>query len=233
MVHLYSGVPSAQVASSGVQFNDQVMATDEKKVNVAAGYEAHLVDVEWPVVQEYILNATDDNGDVIEGGDFFLKGIKINVSEEDAYRPDELEVKCYEVSELYAASPEEMETEEEAAPVEYKDVKLPKPLKNMFVIDEEAWKNGEVVIKVHPEFDGSSLTGTAGNLIRIDICVKRSKENFSENENIGGNFKFNSPYGFNTSVYESLKQTLKDPSISPENSGNTVIYSVYISSFTL
>lgn len=103
----------------------------------------------------------------------------------------------------------------------------------MFVIDEAAWKKGNVVVKLHPDFDGSSLNGTSGNLLRIDICVKKSKENFTDNENIGGKFKFDSPWGYNTSIYESLKQTLLDPSISPENSGDPIIYTVYLSTFTL
>ena len=102
----------------------------------------------------------------------------------------------------------------------------------MFVIDEAAWKKGNVVVKLDPAFDGSSLTGSNGNLLRLDICVKESKENFSSNPEIGDKFKFDSPYGYNTSVYESLKQTLLDPAISPEKSGNPVIYSIYLSTYS-
>lgn len=222
MVHLYSGIPSAKVADSGVEFNDQLLVTSDGEVNLPMTYESHIMDAKWNDAYDYILNATDDNGNPLKGGDFFLKGIKVDVGEEDAYMPSEIEVKCYEISDKY----EEFDPKK---PI----VSLPTPLSDMFVIDEAQWKKGNVVLKMHPEFDGSQLTGTAGNLLRVDVCVKKSKENFSENENIGGKFKFDSPYGFNTSVYESLKQTLLDPAISPENNGDPVIYTVYLSTYTM
>ena len=130
-------------------------------------------------------------------------------------------MKCYEVSSLYNSFD----------PKAKKQIQLPASLSNMFVIDEEAWKKGEIALKLSPKFDGSSLVGEEGNLLRLDICVKKSKENFSSNSQIGSKFQFDSPYGYNTSVYESLKQTLLDPAISPENSGNPVIYSIYLSTF--
>ena len=222
MVHLYSGIPSAKVGNSGVLFNEQLLITPDAEINPAMSYECHTMDAAWDDVQKYVLNATDDNGNAIKGGDFFFKGIDIEVTEVDAYKPSEIEVKCYQISDLY----------ENFNPKKDK-ITLPQPLENMFVIDEAAWKKGNVVVKLHPDFDGSSLNGTSGNLLRIDICVKKSKENFTDNENIGGKFKFDSPWGYNTSIYESLKQTLLDPSISPENSGDPIIYTVYLSTFTL
>lgn len=222
MVHLYSGIPSAKVADSGVTFNEQLLITPDGEIDLPMSYESHIMDAKWNDVYDYILNATDDNGNQLKGGDFFLKGITVDVTEEDAYMPSEIEVKCYEISDMY----------EEFDPKKPR-VSLPTPLSDMFVIDEAQWKKGNVVLKLHPDFNGSSLNGASGNLLRVDVCVKKSKENFSENENIGGNFKFDSPYGFNTSVYESLKQTLLDPAISPENNGDPVIYTVYLSTYTM
>lgn len=221
MIHLYSGIPSVKVSNSGVEFNEQLLITPDAEINPTMLYECHTMDAAWNDVYTYVLKATDDNGKELKGGDFFFKGLSIEVTEEDAYKPSEIEVKCYEVSNIY----EEFATQKSK-------ITLPQPLENMFVIDKEAWRKGNVVVKLHPDFDGSSLNGTFGNLLRIDICVKKSKENFTDNENIGGKFKFDSPWGYNTSVYESLKQTLLDPSISPENSGNPIIYTVYLSTFT-
>ena len=221
MVHLYSGIPSAEVAEKGVIFNEQLLITPDSEVCSAMSFESHTMDATWDDVYEYVLKATDDNGNPIKGGDFFLKGIKVDVSEADAYKPSEIEVKCYEISDIY-------ESFDPKSP----KVTLPQPIKSIFVLDEEAWKKGEIILKLDPSFDGSTLTGTSGNLLRIDICVKKSEENFSENEEIGGKFKFNSRWGFNTSIYESLKQTLKDPSINPENSGDPVIYTIYLSTYT-
>lgn len=221
MVHLYSGIPSAEVAEKGVIFNEQLLITPDSEVCPAMSFESHTMDATWDDVYEYVLKATDDNGNPIKGGDFFLKGIKVDVSEADAYKPSEIEIKCYEISDIY-------ESFDPNSP----KVTLPQPIKSVFVLDKEAWKNDQVILKLDPNFDGSTLTGTLGNLLRIDICVKKSEENFSENDSIGGKFKFNSRWGYNTSVYESLKQTLKDPSINPANSGDPVIYTIYLSTYT-
>lgn len=221
MVHLYSGIPSVVLTEKGTIFNEQLLITPDSEVYPAMSFERHTMDATWDDVYEYVLKATDDNGNPIKGGDFFLKGIKVDVSEADAYKPSEIEVKCYEISDIY-------ESFDPKSP----KVTLPQPIESIFVLDEEAWKKGEIILKLDPSFDGSTLTGTSGNLLRIDICVKKSEENFSENEEIGGKFKFNSRWGFNTSIYESLKQTLKDPSINPENSGDPVIYTIYLSTYT-
>lgn len=221
MVHLYSGIPSIDVPQNGVEFNDLALITKDAEINPALGYESHTMDASWDDIYSYILNATDDNGNQIKGGDFFLKGLRLNVAENDAYMPEELELKCYEISDLYTGlSPKSTKVE------------LPDELEEVFVLDDKAWKKGNIVVKIDPEFNGTTLNGAEGNLIRIDIRVKKSKDNFSNNDSIGGNFKFDSPYGFNTSIYESLKQTLNDPTISPENSGDPVIYTIYLSSYT-
>lgn len=222
MVHLYSGIPSMKVAETGVVLNDLLIPEETNGIYPALSCEWHLLDEKWENVYDFVLNAEDDNGNPIKGGDFYLKGLKLNITAEDAYKPSEIEVKCYEVSSLYTSFDAKAK----------KQIQLPEPLTNMFVIDEAAWKQGEIVIKLSPKFNGSCLTGEEGNLLRLDICVKKSKENFSSNPEIGSKFQFDSPYGYNTSVYESLKQTLLDPAISPENSGNPVIYSIYLSTFT-
>lgn len=223
MVHLYSGTPTFD--GKGVVFNEQLLIDPNmSKYSPELLYESHMMDANWDDVYDYVFNATDEDGNRLPGGDYFLKGIKINVSDEDAYRPVELEAKCYEISNQYVA-------------FESNGTKsiLPSLMENMFVIDEKAWAQGEVVLKFNPNFGAASLTGISGNLLKIDICVKKSEENFSNNSVIGDKFKFNSRQeGIvypNTSIYESLKQTLKDPSISPENSENPVIYSIYVSSY--
>ena len=219
MVHLYSGTPTIKFANNKIQFNEQLIV-EEVESNPLLSYDSYDMYAAWEDAVDYVFYATDDNGDPIEGGDFVFKGIDINIMNEDAYKPAELELKCYEISDIY--------TNMDSVP---NHIALPAPMSNMFVVDNEAWNKGLVVAKFHPDFNGLSLNGTVGNLIRIDLCVKKSKENFIETE-IGKNFKFDSPWGYNTSIYESLKQVLVDPSISPENSGNAIIHTIYLSCYT-
>ena len=222
MIHLYSGIPGAKIADTGVILNEQLLDTGEGKVYPSQGFEWHILDAEWKDIYKYIKNATNDDGEPVKGGDFFIKGIQLTVGEEDAYRPEEIEVKAYEISDAYTAFD----------PKAKKSIGLGEELDDFLEIDEKAWKKGEIVLKFEDDFDGEGLNGSEGNLLRIDICVKESKENFTSNPAIGDKFKFDSPYGLNTSVYESLKQTLLDPAISPEKKGNPVIYTIYLSTYT-
>lgn len=222
MVHLCNGIPSVYISESGIEYNEQLLITEDGELNFPMAYECQTMDAQWEDVKAYVLEATDDDGNPIKGGEPFLKGLVVKVNEANAYKPLEIEVKCYEVSDLYS----------EFSPKQKTKLKLPSPLNKMFVVDKAAWAKGDIVLKLDPDFDGSSLTGELGNLLRIDICVKSSKENFTDNPEIGGRFQFNSRWGYNTSVYESLKQTLLDPSMRPENNGNPVIYTIYLSTFT-
>lgn len=215
MVHLYSGIPGVQIAESGVILNEQLLDTKEGKVYPALGFEWHVLDAKWSDIYTYIAQAEEKKDRI------FLSGVKLTVGEEDAYRPEEIEVKSYEISDAYL----NFNSKGKQHPT------LGEELEDFLKVDEDAWKKGNVVLKFDEDFDGGGLIGEEGNLLRIDICVKESKENFTGNSEIGDKFKFDSPYGMNTSVYESLKQTLLDPSISPEKKGNPVIYTIYLSTY--
>ena len=216
MVHLYSGIPSIKIAETGIVLNEQLLDTKEGKVFPSQGFEWHILDAQWDDVYKYIAQAEDSKDRI------FMKGIKLTVGEEDAYRPEDIEVKAYEISDAYT----------NFDPKVKKPVDLGEELDDFLEVDEKAWKKGEIVLKFDDDFDGAGLNGENGNLLRIDICVEESKENFTSNPSIGDKFKFDSPYGLNTSVYESLKQTLLDPAISPEKKGNPVIYTIYLSTYT-
>lgn len=216
MVHLYSGIPGAKIADTGVILNEQLLDTGEGKVFVDKGFEWHVLDANWMDIYNYIAHAEDSKDQI------FLKGIKLTVGEEDAYRPEEIDVKCYEISDIYNSF----------NPKGKKSIELGEELDDFLDVDEKAWEKGEIVLKFDDDFNGEGLSGVEGNLLRIDICVEESRENFTSNPAICDKFKFDSPYGLNTSVYESLKQTLVDPAISPEKKGNPVIYTIYLSTYS-
>lgn len=216
MVHLYSGIPGIKIGENGVRLNEQLLDTSEGEIYRSQGFEWHTLDAKWEDIYDYIAKAEDGKDRI------FINGIKLVIGEEDAYRPEELEVKSYEISDVYTAFDAKTK----------KPIELGEELDDFLKIDEKAWKKGEIALKFDDDFDGDCLNGSEGNLLRIDICVKKSKENFTSNPAIGGKFQFDSPYGLNTSVYESLKQTLLDPSISPEEKGNPVIYTIYLNTYT-
>ena len=215
MVHLYSGIPSVKIADGGVKLNQQLLSAESKAFS-GQGFEYHVLDAKWQDIYDYIANAVESKDKV------FLKGIRLETGEEDAYRPEDIEVKVYEVSDAYL----------NFNPKAKKGAELGEEIDDFLEVDEKAWKKGEIVLKMDDDFVGEGLNGSEGNLLRIDICVEESKENFTHNAAIGGKFQFDSPYGLNTSVYESLKQTLLDPSISPEKKGNPVIYTIYLSTYS-
>jgi len=216
MVHLYSGIPGIKIGENGVRLNEQLLDTGEGGIYSSQGFEWHTLDAKWEDIYNYIAKAEDGKDRI------FINGIKLVIGEEDAYRPEELEVKSYEISDVYSTFDSKAK----------KPIGLGEELDDFLEIDEKAWEKGDIVLKFDNDFDGGCLNGIEGNLLRIDICVKKSKENFTSNPAIGGKFQFESPYGLNTSIYESLKQTLLDPSISPEKKGNPVIYTIYLNTYT-
>lgn len=218
MVHIYNGIPTIETSKDNIKFH---LEANDEHVESGENYEVYNLDGKWDDMVQGILKAEyDDEGNPITGGDFFMKGLKVNIPSEDAYYPEELEIKCFEVDSISLSNPSKG--------------KLGKELKNIFTIDEDAWKkNKDIIIKMDPNFNEGSLTGTEGNLIRMDICVKKSKDNFSNNKGISDTFKFDSPYGFNTSVYESIRQILNDQYNSPEAKGNSVLYTIYLNTYTI
>lgn len=102
------------------------------------------------------------------------------------------------------------------------------------MVDEDIFsKTGEIVLRLDPDFDGSTLSSTGPNLLKVDLVVKKSEENFYSNPTVSQNFRWVSISSRNqgrdnTSLYESIRQILIDPQMLPENNSENIVYTLYL-----
>ncbi|MCC8019853.1 MAG: hypothetical protein LIO85_08800 [Rikenellaceae bacterium] len=192
-------------------------------------YEAQEYQIGWKDIYKYILNAYDDQGRPVEGGDAILRGIFVETGQEDSYRITAVKPVVYLLTDDFIAYEDSLRTEEQQLPV----LSALKPVNEIFDVDNEIFdRTGEIVLRLHRNFDSGSaaLHTDRDNLFRIDFVIDRAEDNFSGNPEISDDYKWvsierSSAGKLNTSLYESIRQTLQDPSINPKGK---VIYTIYL-----
>lgn len=105
-------------------------------------------------------------------------------------------------------------------------------VKELFTFDHEAFMNnyreqarGEIIIKIHPNFDGSQLSAECGNLHRVDVFLKKVSEN-TQNPKLQKCIWKGKQVPKNRSIYNSILGALNQA-----NPEGEVIYSFYIKTF--
>jgi hypothetical protein len=177
------------------------------------GFTAFEIESDWNNMDTYILNATNsDDGTVIEGGNYLLRGLQMTSDMLSAYSYPDLDIKVYNVSSsfLYNEKPD-----------------LPKcEIKDVFVFDKELYKKtGEIGIKMSKDYyNYNSLRDTSQNLLRIDIVAEVTNKRLNESD---FEWRSLSSRGLNRSVYESIFQTIIDPLIDP-SLNKKGLYTIYL-----
>ena len=108
----------------------------------------------------------------------------------------------------------------------------------LFTYDEDLFEEtGEIALYLDKDNQYDGL-GSYPNLLKVDIVAGEAEENISGNEEMGECFRWQSISGaqsgkYNTSIYESIRQVLLDPSMNPVNRGEDVLYTIYMSTYSL
>ena len=190
-------------------------------------FEFQEYQIEWTDIVEYIQFATDPTtGAQLEGGDFVLRGIFIDTKSLEYFTIEDIEVKTYNVFDAFRSFEDSSFSPKSDELIE---------IKELFSIDEVAFqKTGEVVLKVHKNFNGIGLNTKADcpqkeNLFKVDIVISRAKDNFTERKQEFNVFKFTSIDGNqNESIYQSIKNTLEVDGINPKKVNKGILYTIYI-----
>jgi hypothetical protein len=181
---------------------------------------AFEIDDDWKVIDKYILNAKnpEDLDDNIPGGDYLIRGLKLSSNQYSHYKLNELELIVYDISSKYL----EMQRNNFKDKTDLNDEKK---VDDIFSIDNDLFKtSGEIGIKVHENY-ANALSDTCDNLFRIDIIVKKlSIKPITVDEFSWGSLTKNER---NTSVYESIKQSIDDHKIDPAEC-KQVLYTIYL-----
>jgi hypothetical protein len=219
----YDGVSKPKV--------NNVLSLNPESYISAPDFEFQEYQLDWKDIVEYIQYAYDPiTGELMPGGDFVLRGIFVDSKSLDYFTIQDIGVKVYNAYDAFR-------TFEDTSYVPR--TRELKEIEELFSIDEKAFrKNGEVILKIHKNFDGTGLNNKhmdirKENLLKVDIIIKKAKDNFVEKINDFSVFKFTSVDNqLNESIYQSIKNTIEDASINPQKVNKGILYTIYIKTAT-
>jgi hypothetical protein len=170
------------------------------------------IDDSWKDIQQYIMEATDDDGNLISGGNPLIKGVKF--SNFNNYTIEDIEVHASNITAQYMA---------------IEDSTLSPDVINItdgFVLDTVSLKNNELNVKINGKIFAFLNNEFGGNLLRLDFVIKSAK-----NKPVNAVFSWDSmskPNTKNISVQESIKQAIDNPDTNPAKQNNGIIHTLFI-----
>ena len=196
--------------------------------------------VDWKGIKDYIFYACNpETGELLPDGDKVITGLSLDKNfQGGCYRIDDIDLKVYGINQAYADfvnnsydpnTGEQLEPAEVAANFPIDDLT---PAVNFMKLDrKEFLDHGNIDIYFDPQmFDPTILDGYPYNYFKLEISIKDYSNNFSHNPMAEQIFTFDSidmPGVNNTSIVESIKQTISKPTVSNMLKGKT-IYSIYV-----
>jgi hypothetical protein len=200
------------------------------KVEGRGGYEIQDWQVDWESIMDFLgAGAVDEKtGQPLPNGAPLITGLNIDREVYGCFRIKNIKLKVYDIDNAYFDyyTSKSAHTRAGVLTGKLSDYEL----QNAFTFDSKLFKKtGRVAILLDPSFDPSMLTGDPFNYIKIDVCVDGVENVFENNEKFFYFDSVDNSAKTNTSLSESVKQCLVDPSIQHSMDG-TVIYSIYIKS---
>lgn len=179
-------------------------------------FSAYEIDDEWNTIDKFILNAEDPNTQIlIPGGSYLLNGLKLTANPLSPYSFTQLDLKVYLVSDNFINKQK----------IDFNANEV----KDIFILDNSLYqKSGEIGIKISAGYS-KSLSKTSENLLRIDIIAKAVSKKLNR---VDFEWKSLSVNGMNSSVFESILQTIDNDKIDPESSNN-ILYTIYLKTSSL
>jgi len=188
----------------------------DSKVITDKDFTAIEILSDWESLDEFVLYAKDpESGSSVPGGTYLVRGLKMTSDPGSSYSYPELSIKVYNVSQSYLNN--------EKADLSACEIQ------DFFILDEELYKsNGEIGIKLSEDYY-NSLNAETENLLRIDIFAKKTDKNIQRND---FEWKSMSKAGTNSSVFESVLQTVDNASVDP-SFNHQVLYTIYLKTGSL
>lgn len=228
MLHLSNGVPSVSFAKIYPDIN-VALSPVEDNCRMDALVDIQEYGVDWSDMYAYL------DKDYHIKDKYVLRGLFVDKLPSDCYKIEEIEPVVYQMYDAYQEYCDSVYVEGA-----HPKARQLKEVKDVFDIDEDIFEEtGEIVLCLDDDFDGvgNMLSSETPNLLKVDFVIKEVSDNFSNNPDLNGNYRWNSisaaqGHAENTSIFESISQVIKDPYMSPVRNG-AVIHTVYISSSRL
>lgn len=229
MLHLNNGAPKAARKGKTQDINESLSPVEDN-CTIYPTYEIQEYAVSWKDIKSYLAT-----GSLKER--YLTRGIFVNLSEADGYKIEEIEPVVYLIAEDYQEYVDSAAVSAKAMPRAKKSTQV----KDVFSIDKHSFEDdGEIVLTLDKDFDGvgNTLSSDWPNLLRVDFVVTKVSDNFSSNEELNSAFQWRSISSaqggaMNTSILESVSQVLKDPDMSPVDKETAVLYTIYLSTYSI
>lgn len=196
----------------------------------------------WDDLYSYLLTDAILEGERLAEQDYVLRGLFVNNSETASYKASKLSIRVTNLGPDWMKWLETREQNQMNAEIGEPQVALPKVEDlsdcGLFCYDEKLFaRTGEVALYLNPEKSGEGLESDYPNLLKVDILADKVEENFSQNNEVNGNFQWSSITQngmINTSLYESIRLVLLGPDMNPiRKAEDKVLYTVYMSTYSL
>jgi hypothetical protein len=204
------GVVCHKLCNSDIRIDRTALSADENltfDVNSSMSFDYVEIYDGWDIIRRYVMEADDDEGNPVAGGNPLIKGIKF--SEYGNYRIESLGIRASDITQAYCDS---------LPPSAAKDVSAG------FKLDPSG---GELKIRVTDRIFEHLGYEYGGNLFRIDLVVGSAaniplpEKDFSwRSLSVAGTY--------NLSVYESIRQALDNPAVNPARQNGGVIHTIFI-----
>lgn len=215
------------------QINISLSPNNDLKQN-GVNYDIQEYYTEWDKIYKYVLdNAYDQDGNLLETGDYVVRGLFIKNMADNAFKINDLKVVTYNIGESFGSYGLAKINEEQPVKSKYSNGT------DLFIVDKELFeKTGEIALYLNKDaiYDGLD---SQPNLLKVDIVANNITENFTQNNKSNAQFQWKSISRsqsglYNTSFYESIRQVLLDPNANPLNdSKSNVLYTIYISTYSI
>jgi hypothetical protein len=202
-----------KMTNSDIQVFQSATVDDNLQFDVDTTQNYDIVDISspWSDIEEYVLNANDDQGNALKNGNPFLKNIKVNSKKIENYNINQTEIKAYNITDFY---------------LEEKNAKI-NEISEGFKIDEKLLKEKNIIsIRITDKLL-SNLKSDKENLLRLDIILKEAN-NKPIDEKWFTWRSLSKPNVDNVSVFESIKQTFDNPAINAQNRNKGIIHTIFI-----
>lgn len=241
MFHLSGKRPMVARGEGYPKANGSLSLNEELKCS-GYGWDAQEYYLGWEDIYNYLMTDAVADGSRLGDEDYFLRGLFVNNSETASFKVSKLSIRVTNLGEDWTEWMLVREQNRLNAEIGEPAVALPtvEELSDcaLFCYDEKLFaRTGEVALYLNPERSGEGLESDYPNLLKVDILAESVQENFSQNNEVNGNFQWSSITQngmINTSLYESIRLVLLGPDMNPmRRTGDKVLYTVYMSTYSL
>ncbi len=168
----------------------------------------------WSDNYEFVINTSDDEGNIIENGIPIIEGLSLKSNELENFIIEDIDLKAYNIAAVYLDS-----TLNSA---------LTREIKEGVILDKELYQN-KGIISIHftdKIKDYLNVKNESENLLRIDLVVSKAT-NKPADENM---FKWKAMLsaGDNTSISKSVEVTLDNLDVNPTKQNKGIIHTIFI-----